>query len=57
MKEVINAIMQKFEVNKEQFKTAVDMLCAKGIAKGCFDTPALCAVLEVLSKAESVIEK
>lgn len=57
MKEIVNEIVQKFEVNKKQFITAVDMLCAKGIPNGCFDTPALCAVLEVLSEAESVIEE
>ena len=57
MKEVINEITQKFNVSKEQFKTAVDMLCAKGIPNGCFDTAALCAVLEVLSAAERAIEE
>lgn len=57
MKEIIKTITQKFDVNKEQFKAAVDMLCAKGIRNGCFETNALCAVLEVLSAAERAIEE
>lgn len=57
--ERIKNILEKYTPeDAKAFKDTVDMLCAKGIANGCYqDYTVLMDVLEILSVCETLIEK
>ena len=46
-------ILKKWNITHEELIKAVDELCAKGVAKGCYqNTNALLAVLDLLSSGD-----
>ena len=46
-------ILKKWNITREELNKAVDELCAKGVAKGCYqNTNALLAVLDLLSSGD-----
>ncbi len=46
-------LKEKWDINGEELKQAVDELCAKGIGNGYFqNTNALLAVLDLLTKGD-----
>ena len=46
-------ILKKWNITHEELNKAVDELCAKGVAKGCYqNTNALLAVLDLLSSGD-----
>ncbi len=54
--ERLKEILEKYKGREAEFKATVDMLCDKGIGKGCFqDFTILIDVLEILSICEAII--
>ena len=54
--EKIDEILCKYVGRGSEFKATIDMLCSKGIAKGCFqDYTILVDVLEILSICETMV--
>lgn len=46
-------LLKKWGITAEEFKAAVDELCAKGVGKGCYqNTNALLACLDLLSQGD-----
>lgn len=46
-------ILKKWDITSDELKKAVDELCAKGIAKGCYpNTNALLAAIDLLSSGD-----
>ena len=46
-------LLKKWNITREELNKAVDELCAKGVAKGCYqNTNALLAVLDLLSSGD-----
>lgn len=46
-------LCDKYGISPEEFNAAVDELCARGVAKGCYQqTTALIAVLDLLSNGD-----
>lgn len=51
-------ILSKWNITPEELNQATDELCAKGIAKGCFqNTNALLAAVELLTAGDIEVEK
>lgn len=51
-------ILSKWNITPEELKQATDELCAKGIAKGCYqNTSALLAAVDLLTAGESKSKK
>lgn len=51
-------ILSKWNITPEELNQATDELCAKGIAKGCYqNTNALLAAVELLAAGDIEVEK
>lgn len=51
-------ILSKWNITPEELKQATDELCAKGIAKGCYqNTSALLAAVDLLAAGDIEVEK
>lgn len=51
-------ILSKWNITPEELNQATDELCAKGIAKGCYqNTNALLAAVELLTAGDIEVEK
>ena len=46
-------LLKKWNITKDELNKAIDELCAKGIAKGCYqNTNALLAALDLLTSGD-----
>lgn len=55
---IMNNILSKWNITPEELNQATNELCAKGIAKGCYqNTSALLAAVELLTAGDIEVEK